>query len=186
MSHHEDDEEFQEEKNLSCKEKVAFLIIDPNSKKKVLWDIFMGFVYLICFLIDPVIYSFNFEPLFRDSTNRLQRVMTFLIVIDMIIMPFEATVKEDNKHTKIDDEEMPTTFDDESDEDSKAIEEDDDRTPGRQLTKGRKLTAKEKLREFNNKLKERKAREFQERQNREIAMMKLRKGIQLGLDHPLL
>ena len=45
-------------KNCSCKGAVAPYIIDPKNKYKVMWDLFIGIIYLLSYLVDPVVFAF--------------------------------------------------------------------------------------------------------------------------------
>ena len=48
----------------TCKEKIApYIIISPKSSYKIAWDILIGCVYLTCYIIDPLVYSFHFDIL---------------------------------------------------------------------------------------------------------------------------
>ena len=38
-------------------------MIDPQNKYKVIWDLCIGLIYLLSFLLDPVVFAFKFEPL---------------------------------------------------------------------------------------------------------------------------
>ena len=49
----------KEPKKPTWKEKLAPYIVDPMNTYKVAWDMFMGFIYLSAYLLDP--YSFAFE-----------------------------------------------------------------------------------------------------------------------------
>lgn len=43
---------------LTCKERVSKLIIDPKNYYRASWTIMIGFVYSICYIIDPLLISF--------------------------------------------------------------------------------------------------------------------------------
>lgn len=47
---------------MACREKFAQYIINPKNMYKVLWDVLMGFIYLVCYMIDPYALAFRFKP----------------------------------------------------------------------------------------------------------------------------
>ena len=47
---------------------------------------FLGMVYLLTLIMDPVIYSLNFTPLLTREINILSRLITWLLVIDMVLL----------------------------------------------------------------------------------------------------
>lgn len=62
---------FKEESvNLSCKERIAPYIINPYNKYKVMWDLAQGLIYLMSFLLDPIVFAFKFKPLENRQLNR--------------------------------------------------------------------------------------------------------------------
>lgn len=64
---------------------------------KVLWDVLMGFIYLICYLIDPYTLAFKFRPfLEKPELNTFSRVLTIMIIFDMILTPFTAIPREES------------------------------------------------------------------------------------------
>ena len=83
--------------NKTCKEKIApYITISPKSSYKIAWDILIGFVYLTCYIIDPLVYSFHFDILVHyPDLNRFQRSLTWLIVIDMCVECLTAVRKKD-------------------------------------------------------------------------------------------
>lgn len=60
-----------------------------------MWDLQIGFVYLACYLLDPLVLSFRYEPLLTPSINILQRILTVLLLIDIALVPFSATYKKE-------------------------------------------------------------------------------------------
>ena len=62
-----------------------------------MWDVLMGFIYLSCYLIDPFAAAFRWSP-FEENPwlNVTQRFLTCMIVIDMILTPFTAIVREES------------------------------------------------------------------------------------------
>lgn len=96
-----------DEKTPSCAERFAPYILNPKSWYIVTWEILLGVVYLICYIIDPVVFAFNFEPLYDSGLNRFQRILTTLLMIDLIRLPctgilkaekFEVPKKTEDKH----------------------------------------------------------------------------------------
>ena len=53
----------EEKEKVTCSSYLAYKIIDPTNKYKVMWDLGIGIVYLVSFIIDPVVFAFKFEPL---------------------------------------------------------------------------------------------------------------------------
>ena len=82
---------------MACRERLALYIIDPNNVYKVLWDVLVGFIYLSCFLIDPFIFAFKYAAL-KNQNGMLTttRILTMMIIIDMILTPFTAIVREES------------------------------------------------------------------------------------------
>ena len=42
---------------------MAPYIINPMNRYKVTWDLSLGFVYLLSYLVDPYVVAFNYYPL---------------------------------------------------------------------------------------------------------------------------
>ena len=59
--HNDESEEAHDpkEKAKSCRERVAPYIINPNNPYKIAWDVLIGVVYLIAYIIDPYVFSFH-------------------------------------------------------------------------------------------------------------------------------
>lgn len=55
--------EEQNKAPLTLGEAIAPYIINPMNRYKVLWDLSLGHVYLLSFLMDPYTLAFHFEPL---------------------------------------------------------------------------------------------------------------------------
>ena len=55
------------------------------NRYKVFWDLSLGFVYLLSYLMDPFIVAQQFEPLKNDTVVELQETVTWLMVIDIFI-----------------------------------------------------------------------------------------------------
>ena len=62
---------------------------------KILWEIGIGITYMACYIIDPVIFAFNYQPLLYAGMNLFQEVMTYLIVVDMFTNFVTGFTKED-------------------------------------------------------------------------------------------
>ena len=43
--------------------------IHPKNMYKVIWDVFIGFVYLACFFLDPYNYAFNYRPMLSEGAS---------------------------------------------------------------------------------------------------------------------
>mgnify|MGYP001038952789 FL=1 len=71
-------------------------VIDPLNKYKVTWDLLIGVIYLISYMLDPVVLAFKFEPLETESIMRFCETVTVFIIIDMFLVPFTAVRKEDD------------------------------------------------------------------------------------------
>ena len=70
-------------------------IIDPRGRYKMLFDNLMGFIFLDCYLMDPYVLAFNFEPLSDPFISWFQRAVTYLIIIDIILTLFTGLPKEE-------------------------------------------------------------------------------------------
>ena len=81
--------------SLSCKERIAPYIIDPLNKYKVMWDVSIGLIYLMSFLLDPIVFAFKFVPLESKIINRFSEFVTYMLVVDILIVPFTGVPKED-------------------------------------------------------------------------------------------
>lgn len=57
----------------------------------MLWDVFMSLIYLTCYCVDPLIYSYDFKIMVRyTALTFIQRFCTYMIILDMILTPFTA------------------------------------------------------------------------------------------------
>ena len=65
---------------------IAPYIIDPFNKYKVAWDMLIGIIYLVTLILDPIILAFNFVPLLHLNINVYTALITWLIIIDMILV----------------------------------------------------------------------------------------------------
>ena len=75
---------------------MAPYIISPKNPYKIFWDISIGIVYFISYFQDPYIFAFQFRPLIDENLNRIQRIITAILIIDMIVVPFSATFKKES------------------------------------------------------------------------------------------
>lgn len=75
----------------------------PNSYQKVIWDIFIGVVYLMCFWLDPFCLGTAFR-IYEEfpNLNSFQRWLTILLVIDMAMVPMTAMLKKESIMSKMD------------------------------------------------------------------------------------
>ena len=55
----------------------------------------MGAIFMIALLVDPMINVFEFEPLKNQGIAVVTRIVDFMIIFDMLLVPFTATEKED-------------------------------------------------------------------------------------------
>lgn len=80
-------------------------MLDPKSRYKVAWDVFMSFVYLVSYVMDPLIVAFLLEPLTVNSINRLTITITVVILFNMLITPIMG-VRKGNETIQIENERM--------------------------------------------------------------------------------
>lgn len=74
---------------------MATYVLSPTNLYKATWDMCIGFIYLFCYMLDPFVVAFHFEPFQNQTTNKWQRILTAFLLIDMILVPFTATLKEE-------------------------------------------------------------------------------------------
>lgn len=92
-------EDFEEEKKSrwkDCRVFIAPYLIHPKNKYKVIWDAFIGFVYLTCFFADPYNAAFSYRNLEERSASQFNFALTFILIVDIILVPFSSTLKKDN------------------------------------------------------------------------------------------
>ena len=97
----------KEENKIETSTIKAFLArnsFTPTSIYKVTWDLVMGFVYLICYFIDPFCVAFYYKPLYDTNLNRLQRIFTFILIFNMILVPITARAKKFELFSTTEDE----------------------------------------------------------------------------------
>ena len=80
--------ELTDEKSASCKQRMQHFLISPQSVYKILWDICIAVVYFFCFIFDPLVLCFKFEPLRDEQLNMLLRSLTVIIILDILTKPF--------------------------------------------------------------------------------------------------
>lgn len=54
----------------------------------MIWDIQMGLWYLLAYIIDPLVIAFFFKPLEYKAINNFQKMISIIIIFDMILVPF--------------------------------------------------------------------------------------------------
>ena len=47
----------------TCREWFANIVIHPMSRTRIAFEMFMGYIYFTCYLLDPYIISLRFKPL---------------------------------------------------------------------------------------------------------------------------
>ena len=57
----------------------------------------IGIVYLISFMLDPVVFAFKFEPLQMDSLRIFSDLVTIVFIIDILLMPFTGVHKDETE-----------------------------------------------------------------------------------------
>ena len=70
-------------------------MIDPKGRWKIIWDTIMGFVFVSCYILDPLIYAFDLKPLLNLPLLDVIRAQSFLILFDMLLQPMTGTRKEE-------------------------------------------------------------------------------------------
>ena len=66
---------------------------------------FLGMIYLLTLIMDPLIFSLNFVPLLNKHINILSRIITWLIVIDMVLLLITAIPRNSSDIVGEDDDE---------------------------------------------------------------------------------
>lgn len=80
-------------------------MLDPRNKYKVAWDVFMGFVYLLSYVMDPLIVAFLLKPLTEKSINIMNFTLTIIILFNMLLQPIMG-VEKDNDLIQLENEKM--------------------------------------------------------------------------------
>ena len=65
----------------------------------------MGFVYLLSYVMDPLIVAFLLKPLTEKSINIMQLTLTFIILFNMLLKPIMG-VEKDNDLIQLENEKM--------------------------------------------------------------------------------
>ena len=65
---------------------------------------FLGMIYLLTLIMDPLIFSLKFVPLLNKKINILSRIITWLIVIDMVLLLITAIPRNSSDIVGEDDE----------------------------------------------------------------------------------
>ena len=65
----------------------------------------MSFVYLLSFVMDPLIVAFLLKPLTEKSINTLTITITIIILFNMLLTPMMG-VKKDNDLIQLENERM--------------------------------------------------------------------------------
>ena len=63
---------------------------------RILFEMIMGFIYLLSYMIDPYIVVFRLLPYSRESMRVMSEVCNFVILIDILLIPFMGMKKEDD------------------------------------------------------------------------------------------
>ena len=67
----------------------------PVNRYKILWDIILGALYLLSYILDPYIFAFHFRPLKKESVKTVEQIITFFLTFDILLKFFTAVKKED-------------------------------------------------------------------------------------------
>ena len=65
----------------------------------------MGFVYLLTFVMDPLIVAFLLKPLTEPSINTMTITLTCIILFNMLLTPLMGVYK-DNDSIQLENEKM--------------------------------------------------------------------------------
>ena len=68
---------------------------------------FLGLIYLLTLVLDPLIFALNFTPLLSSDMNILSRIITWLIVIDMVLLLLTGIPKDNIDIQGEDDDDEP-------------------------------------------------------------------------------
>lgn len=98
----------EESKPFSCRNFIAPYIINPQNRYKVIWDNFIGIVFLLSFIFDPINFAFDFEPMYNDETNRMDLAVTILLCTDMLF-DLVTGIEKENIVIPINDDDTSTT-----------------------------------------------------------------------------
>lgn len=70
---------------LSCLERIAFKIIEPQSRYKIAWDMLLSIVYLICFAVDSLVFAFRFTLLDSRFLRGLIYVNLIFVILNILV-----------------------------------------------------------------------------------------------------
>lgn len=65
----------------------------------------MGFVYLLSYVMDPLIVAFLLKPLTEKSINIMNFTLTIIILFNMLLQPIMG-VEKDNDLIQLENEKM--------------------------------------------------------------------------------
>ena len=103
LTRRQETEQLDNKGPVSCAERIAPYIINPTNYYKVSWDLLVGFVYACCYVLDPYVFAFDWDPYVDNiSVNRWQRFISYFLLADIIITPFTAVNKEEHHLDKKD------------------------------------------------------------------------------------
>ena len=86
-----------DKKKTSCREWFATLVIDPMNRTRIAFEIFMGLIYMICYILDPYIFSLRFKPLQYTGVHVVSETCTVFIILEILLLPFMGIKKEDRQ-----------------------------------------------------------------------------------------
>lgn len=61
----------------------------------MLWDLVISLIYLMSYVLDPIVFAFKFTPLDDPLVNRFSLLVTYMIILDIFIVPITGVAKED-------------------------------------------------------------------------------------------
>ena len=93
----EDEKEKEKKPPLVWYESLAFYIIDPVHRYKLMWDSAIGLLFLSAFVLDPVIYAFHNVHLENETINQYMTAISIIFVIDICLVPFTGIDKNKNE-----------------------------------------------------------------------------------------
>ena len=60
-----------------------------------MWDLAQGLIYLMSYLLDPIVFAFKFKPLENRQLNRFSQFVTYMLIVDIFVTFFTGVPKED-------------------------------------------------------------------------------------------
>ena len=79
----------------SCRKSLQYYTLNPNGRFMRSWYIMIGLFNLSAYILDPLVLVFEFKLLRYEFINIFSKISTFLFVINMLMVPFTATLKVD-------------------------------------------------------------------------------------------